>query len=254
MYLKLMIDGVSSFPFSATGIPPFPEPVISYKKEIIENSRKQFAVPKLDVEGNIQKWHDEGKPAPKTSVAATRSSSIQKEVPKSFESKTSTVPIIEREKPAVSAQIPKEVRSEIRKPAEVSAPKKEAVLPPITTEVGGDFLPLKDFAKKTVLTPSEEKKPETILPKKPESKTAPRTQSKTMTNENLSDLRSALAAVMKPKTPEVPKPEEKTAPKPKESEPTVKEKTEHKKEEAKPAPAHDLKEIPEQDLKNIFDL
>src|ERR1035437_6943146 len=32
MYLKLMIDGVGSVPFSATGIPPFPDPVISYRK------------------------------------------------------------------------------------------------------------------------------------------------------------------------------------------------------------------------------
>ena len=257
MYLKLMIDGVSSFPFSATGLAPFPEPVISYKKEIIENSRKQFAVSKTEVENNIQKWHDEGKPAPKTSTTATRSPNTQKETPKAFENKASTaIPTVEREKPAAPAQAPKEVRPEARKPAEVSAPKKEAVLPPIEDEVGGDFLPLKDFAKKTVLAPSEEKKPETVSTKKPESKAAPRIQSKTMTNENLSDLRSALAAVMKQNTPEIPKPEEKAVPKPKGSEPVVKEKekTEQKKEEVKPSPAHDLKEIPEQDLKNIFDL
>ena len=31
MYLKLMIDGVGSVPFSASSLPPFPEPVISYR-------------------------------------------------------------------------------------------------------------------------------------------------------------------------------------------------------------------------------
>ncbi len=55
VYLKLMIDGVSSSPFSATSIPPYPEPVISYRSEIIENSRKQFAEIRAQVEGQKQK-------------------------------------------------------------------------------------------------------------------------------------------------------------------------------------------------------
>ena len=61
MYLKLMIDGVSSVPFSASSLPPFPEPVISYKTEIVENSRKQFAKPRMGVEQDIHDWHQEGK-------------------------------------------------------------------------------------------------------------------------------------------------------------------------------------------------
>ena len=61
MYLKLMIDGVSSVPFSASSLPPFPEPVISYKTEIVENSRKQFAKPRTGVEQDIHDWHQEGK-------------------------------------------------------------------------------------------------------------------------------------------------------------------------------------------------
>jgi len=61
MYLKLMIDGVSSVPFSASSLPPIPEPVISYRTEIIANSRKQFAQPRMTVEKEIQDWHNEGK-------------------------------------------------------------------------------------------------------------------------------------------------------------------------------------------------
>jgi len=61
MYLKLMINGVSSVPFSSSSLPPIPEPVISYKSELIANSRKQFAAPRMNVEKDIQDWHDEGK-------------------------------------------------------------------------------------------------------------------------------------------------------------------------------------------------
>jgi energy-coupling factor transporter ATP-binding protein EcfA2 len=61
MYLKLMINGVSSVPFSSSSLPPIPEPVISYKSEIINLSRKQFAQPRMVVEKDIQDWHNEGK-------------------------------------------------------------------------------------------------------------------------------------------------------------------------------------------------
>ncbi|MFH0755484.1 MAG: type IV secretion system DNA-binding domain-containing protein [bacterium] len=61
MYLKLMIDGVGSIPFSASSLPPFLEPIISYKSEIINSSRKNFSKTKTEVEEIIKKWFDEGK-------------------------------------------------------------------------------------------------------------------------------------------------------------------------------------------------
>lgn len=63
VYLKLMIDGVSSQPFSAVTLPPIPKPETSYVKEITENSRKVYASPKLVVEKRIQEWHEESKGA-----------------------------------------------------------------------------------------------------------------------------------------------------------------------------------------------
>ncbi|MFA7216931.1 MAG: type IV secretion system DNA-binding domain-containing protein [Candidatus Paceibacterota bacterium] len=65
IYLKLMIDGVSSQPFSATTMPPIARPNITFKEDVIKSSRKLFAKPKLDVEKNIQDWHDEGSKDPK---------------------------------------------------------------------------------------------------------------------------------------------------------------------------------------------
>lgn len=58
IYLKLMIDGVSSAPFSAVTLPPIAEPEISFKADIIESSRSQFAHPRVAVEEEIRKWHE----------------------------------------------------------------------------------------------------------------------------------------------------------------------------------------------------
>ena len=52
-----MIDGVTSRPFSATGIPPIARPEFSYTKEIIDLSRAQFATPREEVEEKIKDWH-----------------------------------------------------------------------------------------------------------------------------------------------------------------------------------------------------
>ncbi|MBP6858755.1 MAG: type IV secretion system DNA-binding domain-containing protein [Candidatus Pacebacteria bacterium] len=58
IYLKLMIDGLSSAPFSATTLPPIPHPDKSYVEEIIAASREQFSKPKAEVEVEISKFHD----------------------------------------------------------------------------------------------------------------------------------------------------------------------------------------------------
>ncbi len=57
IYLKLMIDGVTSPPFSATTLPPIEKDGLLSRDEIIENSRKQFARPRKDVEDEINMWH-----------------------------------------------------------------------------------------------------------------------------------------------------------------------------------------------------
>lgn len=59
MYLKLMIDQVTSVPFSAMGMPPIPKPPQIYVHEIISASREQFASPRAEVENEIRRWHIE---------------------------------------------------------------------------------------------------------------------------------------------------------------------------------------------------
>lgn len=57
VYLKLMIDGIGSTPFSAKTLPPIAKPTLSFKQEIIESSRKQFARPRKEVEKEISDWY-----------------------------------------------------------------------------------------------------------------------------------------------------------------------------------------------------
>lgn len=61
IYLKLMIDGVSSSPFSATTIGPIARPEISFKDDVINSSHMQFARPRAEVEETIAKFHEEGR-------------------------------------------------------------------------------------------------------------------------------------------------------------------------------------------------
>ncbi len=59
IYLKLMIDGVTSKPFSATTLPPIERLPKTFKENIIELSRKNFARPRSVVEEEIRVWHSE---------------------------------------------------------------------------------------------------------------------------------------------------------------------------------------------------
>lgn len=58
VYMKLMIDGVSSQPFSATTLGPIPEPSISNRDRIIASSRALYAERREDTEAAITKWHE----------------------------------------------------------------------------------------------------------------------------------------------------------------------------------------------------
>lgn len=60
MYLKLMVDGVGSAPFSANSMPPIEAPRVSYADIIMDKSRKKFSKPRAEVEEGITKWHETG--------------------------------------------------------------------------------------------------------------------------------------------------------------------------------------------------
>jgi len=64
-YLKLMIDGVTSPPFSAVTMPPIQKGEINYHDRVIESSRAHFARPRAQVEEEIRVWHEPILPPPK---------------------------------------------------------------------------------------------------------------------------------------------------------------------------------------------
>jgi len=57
IYLKLMIDGITSLPFSAQTLAPIERPAISFKKGIIEFSREKYGTPSSQVREKIVAWH-----------------------------------------------------------------------------------------------------------------------------------------------------------------------------------------------------
>lgn len=57
IYLKLMVNGVRSRPFSATTLPPFKLPTLPNAEElVIQASRRQYARPRYLIEDEINRW------------------------------------------------------------------------------------------------------------------------------------------------------------------------------------------------------
>jgi energy-coupling factor transporter ATP-binding protein EcfA2 len=58
VYVRLMIDGVASQPFSAETLPPAMPPLVSYRDVIIKNSEAHYGTPRAIVEKKIaEEWH-----------------------------------------------------------------------------------------------------------------------------------------------------------------------------------------------------
>ena len=68
IYLTLMIDGVGSRPFSAETIPPIEQPSISYRDDVIENSRAEYARPRAEIDALVRKRQLEFVQPPKQKV------------------------------------------------------------------------------------------------------------------------------------------------------------------------------------------
>jgi hypothetical protein len=65
LYLRLMIDGVGSKPFSAVALPPIPRGAHSFKEEILKHSREFFGRKRAAVEEEIVRWYQTSYAEPK---------------------------------------------------------------------------------------------------------------------------------------------------------------------------------------------
>jgi CxxC-x17-CxxC domain-containing protein len=73
MYLKLMIDGVASSPFSALGLPPLTEEEKTNNVEkVIAYSREKYATVRVEVEEKILRWHETQDERPPAAPPANR--------------------------------------------------------------------------------------------------------------------------------------------------------------------------------------
>lgn len=61
IYLRLMIDGIGSQPFSARTLPPIAKGDVNYVTEIIDSSRAQYARPRAEVEQEVRALLEEGR-------------------------------------------------------------------------------------------------------------------------------------------------------------------------------------------------
>lgn len=117
IYLKLMIDGISSPPFSATTLPPIPQPEQSSMQLAIEMSRKQFAHARAEVEKAIADWHEPVAPPPRP-VPRPVTQPVVQPVPKPF-------PAAQVHQPfkTVLPTIPKPISQTVPMPLSNLAPK-----------------------------------------------------------------------------------------------------------------------------------
>lgn len=193
IYLKLMIDGISSQPFSATTLPPIKEPEVSYKKQVVDASRSQYAKSREAVEGNIIKWHE-----PVITPSAAKTVSKAKPI----------------EKPATAAPTPA--------PLPVSAPVapvKPPAAQPVKPTPAADNLTLKQKIELVMRSGAAPIEPTKAEPKKKaEEDFVPLKELKTRstlntgkepTKKNVEELKKALAKVIPPpekKSPTQPTP------------------------------------------------
>ncbi|OHA91124.1 MAG: hypothetical protein A2758_01445 [Candidatus Zambryskibacteria bacterium RIFCSPHIGHO2_01_FULL_49_18] len=112
IYLKLMIDSVTSQPFSAVTLPPIAQPRSTYVKEITDNSRRVYAMPRSVVEKEIIEWHEEGKAEAATPASKPKIAYPKKE-PSTIDARAFTPPppapgpIVKKPEPLPLPQSPK---------------------------------------------------------------------------------------------------------------------------------------------------
>ncbi len=238
IYLKLMIDGISSQPFSARTLPPIDKPIVSFKKEILANSRLMFARPRAEVEANVREWHDVKPPMPpvkKIVTATTNPAPIKIEPAKAevvkIEHKVSvahsTPPVAEIKKPIVKPVVIPSVTSPVPQPVKrspVNVVQNKGFIKPSdvhTAIAKGDLIP-------TAVTAPAVKKDDAKGPKP----------------ENVNALRNALSSVLK----EVKASEQNK----KTDQAPVQPKTQNQEKVQNRVPNKKTNEVPEEVLRNIL--
>ena len=282
MYLKLMIDGVSSQPFSASTFPPIAKPTVNMAPQAIEMSRKQFTRKRADVEAEIAKWYEPIEPPPKVAKEGVfRDKPAGASAPynpkpaaagASFGKKIDARPMPPRgasapynPRPAVAAVPPvSPVQAVVPVSGVISTSSNSSVIPGLTgnpgphspvpkSQVSDKKLAFKEAFAVVNIAPAIQPvspKPVAEEQKRPAQFAAPMA-SKPAPSKNLSGLREALAAIKKIETQ---KPAQASAPK---TEPIAEKKPIQNPVSHPEIPAikkENLREIPQAELEKMLDV
>ena len=180
VYMKLMIDGLSSTPFSATTLPPIPHPDATFVNEIVESSRALYTKPRAEVEEYITKFHE---------------TTPKKIEPKPLTAPVQSMPVKPALNPvAVSTPASATARPPVMPPPS-PLPKAVQSAPPISprsTDTRSAFQSPKSVQSKDFGVP----KTAPVSLSNLASKTAPKQDPKIPSPKNVADLKSALANVL----------------------------------------------------------
>ncbi|HEY9584341.1 MAG TPA: type IV secretory system conjugative DNA transfer family protein [Candidatus Paceibacterota bacterium] len=155
VYLKLMIDGVSSSPFSARTLPPIEKSVMNWKDDVIASSRKIFARTRESVEGEIKSWHEPvklpevKKDDKKLQMPATLQPPVQFSPSKTQSSTRVSPPTVPMPpKPAKQEVLQKNPSDRLIKAGEFAKAFEMAGVSPAKIEAKPKIEPNKDFKQK----------------------------------------------------------------------------------------------------------
>jgi len=217
IYLKLMIDGLGSSPFSAVTLPPIIHPDRSYVQDIIAASREQFARPRAIVEEGIVKFHEptlpSAKPAPVVAPKPATTPVVAPVVSKPTPATTAPIksePVLAPTSAAHTAVVSKPQVSPVQQVSSVGTLSQAPQQKPSVSNLSGT--PRRDDRIGTFVHSNEaDRGSNTAIPAKREemtpaplstlaSSSIPKTDPKVRTTQNVSALKDALAAVMKKQT------------------------------------------------------
>jgi type IV secretion system coupling TraD/TrwB family protein len=122
MYLKLMIDGVTSHAFSAMTMDTIPKPSVSYRTEVIEYSRSLYAHPRAEVEQSIAAWR-----APIVAPGQPEERPPRKDSP--FPSAQVSGPMPRRESPPSPTPVPRSAPRRPQRPPRQQQPQQQKPMP-----------------------------------------------------------------------------------------------------------------------------
>ncbi|MCK9344965.1 MAG: type IV secretion system DNA-binding domain-containing protein [Candidatus Pacebacteria bacterium] len=226
IYLKLMIDGVASHPFSAVTLGPIAPPAKSLREEVLRLSREQYGRPRAEVEKAIAAWYGSASAVPPPPP------SMEKDTPREGTAPRADFPPRPPRQEAPSAPR-RDGNAMFARPVRAEKPPVKHEEAPRAPKLEKPFA--NAFKEILAVEPVKKETPEAIsladIPQKREARTVPsQPKGKGPSNEGLSSLKAALAGVLaetpakaeekkipapRPQPQEVPKPEYKPAePKP----------------------------------------